>query len=63
MEEIKVEIFDDYCKEVSADEVSALLKKVAYIIAEAKSQSIIQKSAYGKSPCPHIRICAGKSLQ
>lgn len=45
MEEIKVEIFDDYRKEVSADEVSALLKKVADIIAEAKSQSIVQKSA------------------
>ena len=45
MEEIKGEIFDDYCKEVSADEVSALLKKVADIIAEAKSQSIIPKSA------------------
>ena len=45
MEEIKVEIFGDYCKDVSADEVSALLKKVADIIAEAKSQSIIQKSA------------------
>ena len=45
MEEIKVEIFDDYCTEVSADEVSALLKKVADIIAEAKSQSIVQKSA------------------
>ena len=45
MEEIKVEIFDDYCKDVNADEVSALLKKVADIIAEAKSQSIIQKSA------------------
>ena len=45
MEEIKVEIFDDYCKDVSADEVSALLKKVADIIAEANSQSIIQKSA------------------
>ena len=45
MEEIKVEIFDDYCKEVSDDEVSALLKKVADIIAEAKAQSITQKSA------------------
>lgn len=45
MEEIKIEIFDDYYKEVSADEVSALLKKVADIIAEAKSQSIIPKSA------------------
>ena len=45
MEEIKVENFDDYCKEMSVDEVSALLKKVADIIAEAKSQSIIPKSA------------------
>lgn len=45
MEEIKVEIFDDYCKEVSADEVSALLKKVADIIAEAKSNSVTQKIA------------------
>lgn len=45
MEDIKVEIFDDYCKEVSADEVSALLEKVADIIAEAKAQSVIQKSA------------------
>lgn len=45
MDEIKVEIFDDYCKEMSAEEVSALLKKVADIIAEAKSQSTIRKSA------------------
>ena len=45
MEEIKVDILDDYCKEISADEVSALLKKVADIIAEAKSRSIVQKSA------------------
>lgn len=43
--EVKIEIFDDYCKEVSADEVSALLKKVADIIAEAKSNSVTQKIA------------------
>jgi|GEM_PF-3541535 len=45
MEEIKVEIFDDYCKEVSAEEISALLKKVADIIAEATFQSTLRKSA------------------
>ena len=47
--------------------VAALLGVVngmtADIIAEAKSQSVVQKGAEEKWHCPHIRICAGKSLQ
>ena len=39
----QVEIYDNYCKAVSADEISVLLKKVAKIIAEAQVNSVAEK--------------------
>lgn len=45
MEEIKVEIFDDYCRDVSVEEVSALLKKVSDIIAQAEADSLFKEIA------------------
>ena len=39
----QVEMYDNYCKAVSADEISVLLKKVAKIIAEAQVNSIAEK--------------------
>ncbi len=39
----QVEIYDDYCKAVSAEEISVLLKKVTKIIAEAQVNSVAEK--------------------
>ena len=39
----QVEIYDNYCKAVNADEISVLLKKVTKIIAEAQVNSVAEK--------------------
>ena len=39
----QVEIYDDYCKAVGAEEISVLLKKVTKIIAEAQVNSVAEK--------------------
>ena len=39
----QVEIYDDYCKTASAEEISVLLKKVTKIIAEAQVNSVAEK--------------------
>ena len=40
----QVEIYDNYCKAVNADEISVLLKKVTKIIAEAQVNSVAEKT-------------------
>jgi hypothetical protein len=43
MDEIKVKIFDDYCKEMSSDEVAAVLKKVTELIENVQLRSIAEE--------------------
>ena len=52
MEDTKIQIYDDYCKDASQEEISAILDRLSTLLSESYSRSVHNEATEDK------RICA-----